>query len=258
MVSGPRKARRPGKDVVRRPTRSTVLLGLVVLLLATVPVLIPLLVTKAGGAPVPPAPQALVATATGTLLPQGAPATTAPPPPRARGLAPTPSPTPTPTPSPTPSASVSVPAPTTTVPAPTTTVPAPPSPTPTVEARVLAAGPDLVVVSVGWIPGPEVTTGESVTFTAVVRNTGTDPTPDRVHGVAFAVDGAKVTWSAGSSQPLGPGETRTYTADGGYLGNTWLATPGPHTITATVDDVDRIPETNETDNTTTTPLTVTP
>ena len=245
---------------MRRPKRSTLLLALVVVLLATIPVLIPLLVTKAGGSPAQFAPQLLADASTPgppTMAPRP-PSTsttaTGPRPPAAGSLAPTtPTPTPSPsTPSPSPSPS---PTATTTTPVPTPE-PTTPDPTPTeAEPKVAAAGPDLTVVAITWSPAPP-TTGLPVVFSATVRNTGSDPTPTQTHGVAFSIDGTKVTWSAGSTEPLGPGEERTYTADGGTAGNAWLATPGPHTLEAWADDAARIPETDETNNTATTTVTV--
>jgi hypothetical protein len=240
---------------VRRPSRTALLLTAVVVLMATVPVLIPLLVTKANGAPGTVPRAEAVATATDRALPRRVgeptrqPTTRSRPVPGAATFAPTPSPTPSPTtPSPTPSATPA-PAP---PPAPTTT--APPS---TAEAQVLSTEADLVVTQVTWSPA-EPATGQPVTFSAVVLNQGGAATPDgTTHGVAFLVDGTKVTWSAGSTASLGPGESRTYTADGGITGATWLAIPGDHTLTADADDVNRIPETTETNNTATTPLKVT-
>lgn len=242
---------------MRRPKRSTLLLVLVVVLLATIPVLIPLLVTKAGGSPGQVAPQMLADAATPggpTMVPRPPSATatsTRPRPPAAGSLAPTtatPSPTPT-TPSPTPAATTATaPVPT---PEPTTPEPSPTEDQPT----VLSAGADLTVVAITWSPAPP-TTGQPVVFSATVRNAGTDPTPTQTHGVAFSIDGTKVTWSAASTEPLAPGEERTYTADGGTDGNAWLATPGPHTVEAWADDAARIPETNENNNTATTTFTV--
>lgn len=239
---------------MRRPKRSTVLVALVVLLLATIPILVPLLVTKAGGVTVIPAPVAL-ADATAPVPMQPRPSTTAPttpPPPAVTTLAPTgttPTSTPTPTPSPTPAATTA-----------TATVPAPgsrtPEPSPTEDQpTVLSAGVDLTVVAIRWSPSPP-TTGQSVVFSATVRNTGSDPTPAETQDVAFSVDGTKVTWSAGSTEPLAAGQERTYTADGGTAGNGWLATPGTHTVEAWADDTARIPELNENNNTATTTFTV--
>jgi CARDB len=238
-----------------RPSRTHLLLGLVVVLLATVPVLVPLLWTGRDRAPAPEdlrlagSPEApALPRADGTTA---APTATVVAPPPAGALV-TVSPTPSPTPSPTaaPTTTAVPPPPPAPAPAATSTAPPPPAGSPT----VLAAGADLVVMSVSWTPDP--TAGTPVSFAAVVRNTGTDPTPAVTHGIAFSVDGTKVTWSAGSSEPLGPGQERTYTADGGDAGSTWTATGGDHTVQAWVDDLDRIPETDEDDNTATAALTV--
>jgi hypothetical protein len=252
-----------------------VLLGLVVVLLAAVPVLVPLLWTNADRATAPETLRA-VAEPGRPALPRDAgasPGPTAAPPPRA-GVFASPSPSPT-TPSPT-TPSPTTPSPTTPSRTPSATPPATatpaapgltaapdltpspatPSPSdPTVAPRVAAAGPDLVVVSVGWSPEAP-GAGQPVVFAAVVRNAGTEPTPAVTHGIAFSVDGTGVTWSASSSDPLAPGEERTYTADGGDAGNAWIATPGQHTVQARADDLDRIPETDENNNTATATLTI--
>ncbi|HEY6744974.1 MAG TPA: CARDB domain-containing protein [Mycobacteriales bacterium] len=257
-----------------RPSRTHLWLGLVIVLLATVPVLIPLLFTSDNGATGPEGLQPVVSPAV-PALPRGDASTATPTvaaPPQAGRLVtvrPTPSPTPSPTtaapstvPSTVPSTARSTapstvpstvpPPPAPPAPAPATTTTAPPSPTDS--PTVLAAGADLVVVSVSWTPDP--TAGTPVAFAAVVRNAGTDPTPAVTHGVAFSVDGTKVTWSAGSSEPLAPGQERTYTADGGEAGTTWAATSGDHTVTVQADDLDVIPETDEADNTATAELVV--
>jgi CARDB protein len=237
-----------------RPSRTHLLLGLVVVLLATVPVLIPLMWTGGNGSErsqlaaspgVPALPPAEPTSPTATVA--------APPPAGAlRSADPTPSPTPGPT-TPPPSSEAPPTPPPAPAPAPTTGS-ASPGPAPAGSPTVLSAGADLVVVSVSWTPDPA--PGTPVVFAAVVRNTGTDPTPAVTHGIAFSVDGTKVTWSANSSEPLGPGQERTYSADGGDAGSAWTATSGTHTLLVQADDLDRIPETNETDNTATMVLTV--
>ncbi|HST65395.1 MAG TPA: hypothetical protein VLM05_09425, partial [Mycobacteriales bacterium] len=205
-----------------RPTRTHLLLGVVVVLLATIPVLIPLMWTAA------PTQEGLrLAASPGVpALPRGDGATPDPTA-RATQAAPAPagalatvSPTPSPTPDPTTPSSPAGPPPAPPAPAPTTA--APTSAEPTGSPTVLVAGSDLVVTAVSWTPAPAA--GTPVVFAAVVRNTGTDPTPAVTHGIAFAVDGTRVSWSADSSEPLGPGQERTYTADGGDAGSTWTAT----------------------------------
>ena len=233
----------------RRDARSPLLIGLVLVLLATVPVLVPLLVTR-GGSTATVAPPGLAAQPGVPALPRsgegaepsGATGTTgtsadaaAPPPAGALAGIPTPTTTP-PSSSPPPAPAPEPTAPSST--APSTSDPPPVS---------LAAEPDLVVVSVAWSPA-QPATGQPVTFTAVVRNAGSEPTPEVTHGVGFAVDGEAVSWSSAQSAPLAPGEERTYTADGGVGGAAWTATPGEHELEASVDDVDRIGETDNANN----------
>src|SRR4030095_3748145 len=76
--------------------------------------------------------------------------------------------------------------------------------------------------------------------------------------VLFSVDGTPVNWSDTSTASLAAGASRTVTANGGPGGSsTWTATAGSHTILANVDDINRIAESNEGNNTLSTPLTVT-
>ena len=91
--------------------------------------------------------------------------------------------------------------------------------------------------------------GVPVLFSAVVKNIGEAPTPKVTHGLAFYIDGVEATWADTYSGPLAPGETVTLTANNGAKGKTWTAIAGSHDISAKVDDVDRIRETNEANNT---------
>ena len=113
----------------------------------------------------------------------------------------------------------------------------------------LSVGPDLVVTHLGFQPQAPLV-GQPVTFSAVIKNVGTQPTPAGViHGVSFRVDGAAVSWSDDSTASLAPGEVRTVTANGGPSGAaTWSRTLGAHTLAAVVDDVRRIAESNEGNN----------
>ncbi|HXU82019.1 MAG TPA: CARDB domain-containing protein, partial [Polyangia bacterium] len=74
-----------------------------------------------------------------------------------------------------------------------------------------------------------------------------------VHGVTFSVDGAVVSSSTSSTSSLGVGASRILTAS-----TTWKATAGTHTLLVRVDDVNRIAESNETNNTRTSTFTVSP
>lgn len=244
----------------RRPSRSSVLVGLVLAVLASVPVLVPLWVTR--GPDAASAPAGLAAAPGVPALPRSVPGDSDPtgstPLPPVGSLVPTPAgPTGTPTSRPAPATpatpatpaapAVSRPAAPPAAPGPTTPVPSP-AETSTAPPTTLIAQPDLVVTSVTWSPQVP-TAGTPVTFTAVVRNAGTEATPQETHGIAFTVDDGTVTWSAASTTPLAPGEERSYTADGGSAGATWTATSGEHTVEAWADDAARIGETDDGNNT---------
>jgi hypothetical protein len=113
------------------------------------------------------------------------------------------------------------------------------------------AGIDLIVTSVGWLPASPAA-GSHVVFSAVVKNQGQTATPaGTVLGLQFAVDGvtSPVNWSDNDTAALAPGASVTLTATGGTNGvNYWTATSGAHPVQAWVDDVNRIGESNETNN----------
>ncbi len=110
--------------------------------------------------------------------------------------------------------------------------------------------PDLITTDISWSPtNPE--EGDDVTFSATIKNQGGASTPDgTVHGVNFEVDDTQVSWSSSDTSSLDPGESITVTADGGPDDDRFWnsATAGDHIVTATVDDVDRITESDETNN----------
>jgi len=114
--------------------------------------------------------------------------------------------------------------------------------------------PDLVVSGIAAV---STTAGSPVTFSATLTNRGRAATPAGVtQGVAFAVDGTVVTWSAERTAPLAPGASALVHASGGPSGPTWTATAGRHVVTAVVDDVFRIRESDERNNTRTRTITV--
>jgi hypothetical protein len=238
---------------------------LVVMVLGTVPVLVPLLFT---GGPAPlaaPAARPTGATApdlsrparpvTGDRSARDAKRSPLPPAPTVGALTPTttttttttpPAPTATPATSPPPASG-----------RPAASSASPPTPTATPAPPVApAAAPDLVVVAVSWSPATPAN-GNQVTFNATVRNAGSDPTPGgSALAVAFSVDGMTVTWSDGRPAPLLPNESRTLTATAGTAGATWTATVGTHEVLASVDDAGLIGESDEGNNTATVTLTV--
>ena len=115
---------------------------------------------------------------------------------------------------------------------------------------------NLTVISVSWSPST-VNVGDPVTFSAVVRNTGTTATTAGVrHTVLFSVDGASQTWSDNTTASHASLADKTYTASDGIAGATWTATPGTHTVTAFADDENLITESSEADNELSAQLTV--
>ena len=103
--------------------------------------------------------------------------------------------------------------------------------------------PDVVVESVSVSPASAVA-GQTTTFAAVVRNVGVAATPALVSvGVGYRIDGTQVSWGFAPG-PLAPGASVTI----GMQGGPWIASPGPRTLTASVDDVNRFPESDEANN----------
>jgi hypothetical protein len=78
------------------------------------------------------------------------------------------------------------------------------------------------------------TSGQPVTFSAVVKNQGTGLTPSGVVlRVAFSIDGAtNIFWSEGFSSSLPPDSSVVLRAEDGLAGNTWPAAAGTHSIGA--------------------------
>jgi hypothetical protein len=110
-----------------------------------------------------------------------------------------------------------------------------------------AGMPDMTVVSV---TPTQVAVGAKVTWSAVVQNVGTAPTPYGVTiGIRFTVDNETVnTWGWTKNQ-LAAGARTTISAMGGNVSSTWTAaTAGTHVVHAFVDDVNRFAESNESNN----------
>ena len=121
-----------------------------------------------------------------------------------------------------------------------------------VSARPTNGLPDVVITSVSWTPA-NVLVGSNMVFKATVLNRGSAATPSGVTlGVGFNMDGAgTVSWSGSYATALAPNASVLLTADGGPVGvNYWTATAGAHTLVATVDDIDRFPESIEDNNAT--------
>ncbi|HWZ89708.1 MAG TPA: CARDB domain-containing protein [Polyangiaceae bacterium] len=118
-------------------------------------------------------------------------------------------------------------------------------------------GPDLAVTAAGFSPA-NVAAGQPATFSATVKNLGSAATPaGTIVGVAFNVDGTLMNWSDTNTQSLAPGASVILTANSGPAGrSTWTATSGGHTLQAWVDDVNRIAESDETNNKLSVPLSI--
>ncbi len=116
-----------------------------------------------------------------------------------------------------------------------------------------ASLPDVVVDSVSVSPA-NLSPGQAVQFSALVRNAGGAATPSGVViGVGFRVDGTQVAFGTVSG-PLAAGASVTVPTTSGA----WAATSGQHTLTAVVDDVNRFSESNEGNNATSINFTVGP
>jgi hypothetical protein len=113
-----------------------------------------------------------------------------------------------------------------------------------------AAGVNLVPVALTLSPAtPQ--PGSAVTFSAQVKNAGGTDLIDGPLGVLFKVNGTGVVWySVSPATTIRAGETVTLSARGGPSGTgTWTAgTAGTYSLEAVVDDLNRIVETNDSDN----------
>jgi beta-glucosidase len=120
-----------------------------------------------------------------------------------------------------------------------------------------AEQPDLIVTNIRSMP-PFPKAGDKVVFLASIINRGNGPSPaTTVHRVNFKVDGALVSWSADYLGPIPTGGMAMVCASSGANNNnSWIATDGIHTITATVDSPAVIPECIEDNNEATGSLTL--
>ena len=118
-----------------------------------------------------------------------------------------------------------------------------------IAAATVDAFPDLIVKSLRVVPeSPQ--EGDVLHFEAGIENVGKAPTEDGVTiGTKFSVDGKTVCWCDNVRGPLAPGQPLTIRANSGPAGAaTWIMTRGSHQITAMVDDINRIIESNENNN----------
>ena len=133
-------------------------------------------------------------------------------------------------------------------------------------AQLPPGAPDLVVTALRWSEddgttwhaGP-IQAGSNIWFEADVKNQGTGPTPDGVIiGVTFLVSSVSVSWSDTHTTALPADQTISLRADGGPDGDKYWknAQAGSYAIRAHVDDINRIPELDDTNNTLDVALTV--
>lgn len=121
----------------------------------------------------------------------------------------------------------------------------------TAAASVDSGQADLVVTDIRFSPeNPKA--GDSVVFTAVVKNQGTKATPEgTIVGVRFgigSIEGTPFTWCDNYTKSVAPGESVLLTVNGGSSGASWTpGSAGTYSIHAWVDDQGRIEE-SDTDN----------
>ncbi len=110
--------------------------------------------------------------------------------------------------------------------------------------------PDVVVTDINWTPELPAA-GTAVTFSVTVKNAGRGSVPAGVViGGVFSVDGQTTNWTDTYQAGLAPGASAVLTATSGPSGlNTWTMKPGTQQVSFRVDDVNRIKESNEDNNT---------
>jgi len=102
----------------------------------------------------------------------------------------------------------------------------------------VARAPDLVISDVFWNPS-EPSEGESVLFSYVIKNKGSEATA--LFTTALYIDDERIDISARTSLAAGETQTRSFT----YA---WTATEGTHEIRVVADDLYEIDESDEMDN----------
>jgi gluconolactonase len=108
--------------------------------------------------------------------------------------------------------------------------------------------PDLVVTAINRFPTNPIS-GQSVSFSAVIKNQGTAPTLEGVPiRVAFSIDGeTNAVWSEFTAS-ISPDASVVLTANDAERTRTWTATAGTHLVKTTVDSLNAHRESNETNN----------
>lgn len=109
--------------------------------------------------------------------------------------------------------------------------------------------PNLVVSKVEWLPAVPAP-GQPVRLAAWVTNTGRAPTGPAALSVTFLVDGKLVAVSVPRERTLQRRRSVRVTTADGPEGVRWPTAGGAHTLSATVDALDAVRESDERDNTT--------
>jgi hypothetical protein len=120
--------------------------------------------------------------------------------------------------------------------------------------------PDVLIASVSFNTNP-IYAGDEVIFKATVKNQGGVATPTgsgKGIGIGFTLDGGAFFCYHGADEnfSLAPNASAILSANGPSGNFKWTATPGTHSLFANVDDVNRFPEADESNNTFSTNFTV--
>jgi hypothetical protein len=110
--------------------------------------------------------------------------------------------------------------------------------------------PDLIVTDVQMIPAAPYA-GDTVRFQMTVANQGAAPTPPGVViGGIFMLNGQVIAYEDKDTTSLAPGGSVVVMSNGGGANadGTWVAQAGTFTLSAYIDDVNRIKESNENNN----------
>lgn len=100
---------------------------------------------------------------------------------------------------------------------------------------------DLSVTDISWSPANPVE-GQAVTFSAVVKNSGTGATPSSLHKVGFVIGGTTVS-TATATTSLAAGAQTTLTAS-----STWTSGFGTYSVTANADPDNSLAEFSDSNN----------
>ena len=110
--------------------------------------------------------------------------------------------------------------------------------------------PDLSADDILWTPAaPQ--EGDTIRFSAIVKNSGNGPTPSTAYKVSFRIDNAEVCTSAPYSAPIAANGSATITAAA-----VWSGSHGTYSASAVVDPDNAVAEFSKTNNTKSKPLTI--